>query len=118
MLGARFRTQPYDPPAIRARMDALLAQRRATQPVSERSCGSVFKNPPGDHAGRLIEAAGLKGSRAGAARISELHANFIVTERGASAADVLALIERAQEAVARAFGVALELEVRVVGEPA
>jgi UDP-N-acetylmuramate dehydrogenase len=118
VLGGRFRTTPDDPGAIRARMDALLAQRRATQPISERSCGSVFKNPPGDHAGRLIEAAGLKGSRAGAARISELHANFIVTERGASAADVLALIERAQETVARSFGVALAPEVRIVGEPA
>ncbi len=118
VVAGRFRTQPDEPAAIRARMDALLARRRETQPVTEPSCGSVFKNPSGDHAGRLIEAAGLKGSRAGAARISELHANFIVTERGASAADVLALIERAQEAVAKRFGVALEPEVRVVGEPA
>lgn len=118
VLGGRFRTRADEPAAIRARMDALLGQRRATQPISERSCGSVFKNPPGDHAGRLIEAAGLKGSRAGEARISELHANFIVTERGATAADVLALIERAQETVAKSFGVALEPEVRIVGEPA
>jgi UDP-N-acetylmuramate dehydrogenase len=118
VLAGRFDTKADEPVAIRARMEALLAQRRATQPVSERSCGSVFKNPTGDHAGRLIEAAGLKGSRVGAARISELHANFIVTERGASAADVLALIARAREAVARAFGVELELEVRVMGESA
>jgi UDP-N-acetylmuramate dehydrogenase len=73
-------------------------------------------NPPHDHAGRLIEAAGLKGERHGGARISDVHANFIVNEGGASAADVLALIERAREAVRKGFGAALETEVRIVGE--
>jgi UDP-N-acetylmuramate dehydrogenase len=101
--------------AIRAEQKQLLAQRRATQPVDQPSCGSVFVNPPGDFAGRLIEAAGLKGSAIGGARISELHANFIVTGAGARAADVLALIARAQAEVKARFGVELEPEVRTLG---
>jgi len=116
VVGASFDTSTDEPAAIRARMEAGLAQRRATQPVTERSCGSVFKNPEGDFAGRLIEAAGLKGASAGAARISEVHANFIVTSRGATAANVLELIDRAREAVSKSTGIELELEVRVWGD--
>ncbi len=116
VVSATFRTEPALPAEIRERQKALLAQRRATQPVDQPSCGSVFKNPPGDYAGRLIEAAGLKAARAGNAMISDLHANFIVNLGGARAADVLALIERARGEVQRQFGVALETEVRTLGD--
>jgi UDP-N-acetylmuramate dehydrogenase len=102
---------------VRAEIDRLLAQRQATQPIDIPSCGSVFRNPPGDHAGRLIEAAGLKGEREGAAEISTVHANFIVNHGGATAADVLGLIERARAAVEEATGIQLETEVRLLGEP-
>lgn len=118
VLSATFQAEPDAPEAIRARMRELLARRRETQPIDELSCGSVFKNPPGDHAGRLIEAAGLKGASEGAAQISTVHANFIVNRGGARAADVLRLIERARAAVAERFGVELETEVRIVGEDA
>jgi UDP-N-acetylmuramate dehydrogenase len=118
VVSARFQTAKGTKAAIRAEQKKLLAQRRATQPVDQPSCGSVFKNPPGDYAGRLIEAAGLKGSEVGGARISELHANFIVTRADARAADVLALIARARDAVRERFGVELEPEVRVLGEDA
>jgi UDP-N-acetylmuramate dehydrogenase len=116
VTGARFALTPDDPTAIRARMREQMAGRRATQPVDQPSCGSVFRNPPGDHAGRLIEAAGLKGLRVGGAEISALHANFVVTEPGATAADVLALIERARGAVRERFDIRLETEVRITGE--
>lgn len=115
VLAARFSTTPDDSDAIRERQKKGLAQRRATQPVDQPSCGSVFVNPPGDFAGRLIEAAGLKGAREGGAAISELHANFIVNTGGARAGDVLRLIERAREAVRAQFGIALETEVKIVG---
>ena len=115
LLAARLALEPGDPSAIRARMRDQLEARRATQPVDQPSCGSVFKNPTGDFAGRLIEAAGLKGLRCGGAQISELHANFIVTS-GASASDVLELIARARAAVKQRFGVELETEVRIMGE--
>lgn len=105
-----------DPAAIRARLDELRAWRRATQPLRQRNCGSVFTNPPGDSAGRLVDAAGLKGRRRGGARISEKHANFIVVDPGCRAADVLALIADARRAVHEAGGPLLEPEVRVVGD--
>lgn len=92
-----------------------LARRKATQPLDLPSCGSVFKNPPGDFAGRLIEAAGLKGEVRGGAQVSPRHANFIVNNGGATAADVLALIRLARDTVAARFGVALEPEVHAVG---
>jgi UDP-N-acetylmuramate dehydrogenase len=82
------------------------------------NAGSVFRNPPGDHAARLIEACGLKGRIIGGAAISAKHSNFIVNTGGASAADIEALIELAQQTVQQRFGVALECEVRVVGERA
>jgi UDP-N-acetylmuramate dehydrogenase len=76
----------------------------------------VFKNPPGDHAGRLIDAAGLKGAREGGAEVSSLHANFIVTSPGATSADVMGLVARIQEEVRRRFGVSLEREVVLLSE--
>ena len=113
---ATFRLRPGDAGEMRERVRAWSRRRQSTQPLSLPNCGSVFRNPPGDHAARLIEAAGLKGLRCGRAEISELHANFIVNLGGASARDVLALIGRAQADVCERFGVRLTPEVRVVGE--
>lgn len=96
----------------------LLARRKATQPIGLPSCGSVFRNPPGDHAARLIEEAGLKGMQKGGARVSDKHANFIINAGGASAADVERLIETVRQRVAEQFGVELVHEVRIVGRPA
>ncbi|MDX8401468.1 MAG: UDP-N-acetylmuramate dehydrogenase [Mariprofundaceae bacterium] len=115
VIEAVFEPVPDDPDAVRARIREMRARRGRTQPLDQPNCGSVFKNPPGDHAARLIEAAGLKGRRIGHARISERHANFIVNEGHATAADVLALIRLARDAVAERFGVRLEPEVRIVG---
>jgi UDP-N-acetylmuramate dehydrogenase len=94
----------------------LLARRKATQPIGEWSCGSVFTNPPGDYAARLIEAAALKGFRIGGARVSEMHANFIVNDGTASAADIEQLIAHVMSTVERMHGVMLRTEVRIVGE--
>lgn len=116
IVAARFRVHPGDPTAVRAATDAIQTRRKATQPYGIRSLGSVFKNPPGDHAGRLIEAAGLKGARCGGAEISTKHANFIVNADGASAADVLGLVELAQRTVQDRYGVALEREIVLLGE--
>jgi len=96
----------------------LLEKRRETQPIGEWSCGSVFTNPPGDHAARLIESAGLKGFRIGDASVSLKHANFIINHGHALAADVEALIMHVQRTVARIHGISLHTEVRIVGEPA
>ena len=101
---------------IRARMDEVREWRRVHQPLAEPNCGSVFTNPLGDHAARLIEAADLKGSRVGGACISTKHANFIVTSEGATAAEVLELIRTMRERVRARFEVELEPEVHVVGE--
>lgn len=97
------------------RVRSLLARRAATQPLGRPSCGSVFRNPPGNYAARLIEACGLKGYAIGGAEISTKHANFIVNNGGARAADVEALIEHVREQVAARFGIRLEPEVRIVG---
>lgn len=99
-----------------ARIRNLLAQRAATQPTGVRSCGSVFRNPPGDFAGRLIEASGLKGCRVGGAVVAEKHANFIINEASATAADVEALIVHVAGEVERRHGIRLEPEVRIVGD--
>jgi UDP-N-acetylmuramate dehydrogenase len=107
---------PDAPDGIRARMDDAREQRRQTQPLAEANCGSVFKNPPGDHAGRLIEAAGGKGLRVGGAAVSTKHANFIVTSAGTAATDVLELIRTVQELVASRFGVRLDPEVQLLGD--
>lgn len=96
----------------------LLARRKASQPIGEWSCGSVFTNPPGDHAARLIESAGLKGFRIGDASVSEKHANFIINDGKASAADVERLIAHVRETVERVHGIALHPEVRIMGVPA
>jgi UDP-N-acetylmuramate dehydrogenase len=116
VIGATLRLHPGDREDIRQRMDEARAWRRATQPLAEPNCGSVFKNPPGDHAARLIEAAGAKGLSVGGARVSEKHANFIVAAPGASATDVHRLIVSLQERVRDRFGVDLEPEVRLVGD--
>ncbi len=117
-VSALFEVSPGTPEAVRAEVERLLARRAATQPLDVPSCGSVFKNPPGDHAGRLIEAAGLKGERLGGAEISSVHANFIANRGDASAADVLALIDRARRRIAEATGIDLETEVHVIGREA
>ena len=96
-------------------MAKLTAERSETQPIKTKNCGSVFKNPPGDSAGRLVQAAGLKGLRQGAALVSQLHGNFIVNEGGATAADVAKLIETVRAEVRRRFNVVLEPEVELVG---
>lgn len=108
--------QPGDAGSAKARVRALLAQRAASQPVGRPSCGSVFRNPAGDHAARLIETAGLKGVRIGGAVVSEKHANFILNAGDASAADIEALIARVQSAVHARHGALLQPEVRIVGE--
>ena len=100
---------------VRAEVDRILARRAGTQPLNVPSCGSVFKNPPGDHAGRLIESVGLKGHRIGGAQISPIHANFIANTGNASAADVLALIETVRAKVREQTGFRLETEVHVLG---
>ncbi len=104
-----------EPAAVRESMQARLVRRKHTQPLQFPNAGSCFRNPAGDHAGRLIEAAGAKGWREGAAEVSELHANFIVNRGDARAADVAALLARVRRAVADRFGVELELEVHFVG---
>ena len=95
----------------------LLARRKESQPIGEWSCGSVFTNPPGDHAARLIEAAGLKGFRIGDASVSSKHANFIINHGTARAADLERLIEHVRSTVERVHGVSLRPEVRIVGVP-
>jgi UDP-N-acetylmuramate dehydrogenase len=105
------------PSTQRAHVAALLARRKATQPIGEWSCGSVFTNPPGDHAARLIEAAGLKGFRIGDASVSQKHANFFINHGQASAQDLEQLIRHVRDTVARVHGVTLEPEVRIVGVP-
>ncbi len=96
----------------------LLERRRQTQPIGEWSCGSVFVNPPGEHAARLIESASLKGLRIGDASVSEKHANFIINHGAARAADIEALILQVQRTVAAVHGIELATEVRIVGDPA
>jgi UDP-N-acetylmuramate dehydrogenase len=98
------------------RIKALLEKRGATQPTQLPSCGSVFRNPPGDHAARLIEACGLKESRIGAAQVSAKHANFIINTGGAAASDIEALIYRVQSEVEQQTGIKLQTEVRITGE--
>jgi UDP-N-acetylmuramate dehydrogenase len=115
VAGATIQLQPGDGAAGRRQMARWTAERNRTQPIRTKNCGSVFKNPPGDSAGRLVEAAGLKGAREGAAQVSEQHANFIVNLGGAGAADVSRLIERVRCAVEQRFEVRLDTEVELVG---
>jgi UDP-N-acetylmuramate dehydrogenase len=114
---AWFRFPEGDARAARARIKELLDRRIATQPLGLPNAGSVFRNPPGDHAARLIEACGLKGRAIGGARVSDKHANFIVNpERRAKAADIEALIACVRQTVREKTGVDLEPEVRIIGE--
>ncbi|HYA03508.1 MAG TPA: UDP-N-acetylmuramate dehydrogenase [Syntrophobacteria bacterium] len=106
---------PEAPDRIRAKVRDLLGRRKRSQPWRVPSAGSVFKNPPGDFAGRLVEAAGLKGFRIGDAQIAPEHGNFIVNRGCARARDIVALIQAAREAVLEKFQVALELEIQVLG---
>lgn len=115
-VAAEFQLAPGERQQIAAQMRALLRRRDASQPTRWRSCGSVFRNPAGDYAARLIEACGLKGLRIGGAVVSEKHANFILNDSGARASDIEALIERLRQEVWERFGVRLLPEVRIVGE--
>lgn len=116
VVATTCRLQAGSPDLITERLTAIRSQRLASQPLDKQNAGSVFRNPPGDHAGRLIEAAGLKGFRLGGAEVSTRHANFIVTDRGARAADVRALVKHVQRVVSERFGVTLVLEIELVGE--
>lgn len=115
VVAAAVSLTPGDPVEIRRRMDEAREWRRATQPLAEPNCGSVFRNPEGDHAARLVEGSGGKELAVGAARVSEKHANFIVAGPGSSANDVARLIELVRERVRERFGVDLEPEVHRVG---
>jgi len=116
VVSATFELTPDDVGAIQERMRRMRRQRSASQPLTQPNCGSVFKNPPGDHAARLIEAAGLKGRQVGGARISDVHANFMINDGHATSRDMLELIRTAQSEVETRFGIRLEPEVRIVGE--
>jgi UDP-N-acetylmuramate dehydrogenase len=117
-VAAWFRLPAGDGEFASRRIRELLEKRIASQPLAKPNAGSVFRNPPGDYAARLIEACGLKGERVGAAQVSEKHANFIVNLGGATARDIETLIERVEETVLRETGVRLAREVRIVGEKA
>jgi UDP-N-acetylmuramate dehydrogenase len=116
-VGAWFRFPRGDGAKARLDIKRLLEKRIASQPLSLPNAGSVFRNPPGDFAARLIEACGMKGEKRGGAQISEKHANFIVNLGGASAADIEGLIEKVQALVAEKFGIRLQREVHIMGEP-
>jgi len=116
VLSATLALRGDTPAVIAERVVANQAQRVATQPLADQNAGSVFRNPPGDHAGRLVDVAGLKGLRVGSATVSERHANFIVTDRGGSAADVRALGDRVRAAILARFGIELVYEIEFVGD--
>lgn len=115
VLSAELVLQPGDAAAIRRKVDEALQYRNRTQPLNLPSAGSIFKNPPGDAAGRLIEQAGCKGLRRGGAQVSEVHANWIVNVGGATADDVLGLMTEIRRRVAVGFGIDLEPEIRLLG---
>jgi len=115
VLSAEFVLQRDEPAACIARMNEYTERRRRTQPT-EASVGSMFQNPPGDYAGRLIEQAGLKGMRVGQVEVSPIHANFFVNHGGATGQDVLQLIELVRAKVREKFGIALELEIQIIGD--
>ena len=116
LTGATLRVPVGDTVDARANLKHMREARKATQPIKEPNAGSIFKNPPGDYAGRMIEACGLKGRRFGNAGISSVHANFIVNHGGATAMEVKVLAAQAQAAVRDTFGVVLEWEVKQVGD--
>jgi UDP-N-acetylmuramate dehydrogenase len=115
VTAVRLLLTPGDPEAILVHHRTLLRRRRTTQPRAVRTFGSVFKNPPGEAAGRLLEAAGLKGVRRGGAEVSNVHANFVVNLGDATTADVLVLMTLMRQGVQRASGISLEPEVRLLG---
>lgn len=115
-VAATLKLEASDALLAQQHIRQLLAQRGESQPVQQNSCGSVFRNPPGDHAARLIEATGLKGRTLGGAQVSEKHANFIINTGTATAADIETLLNQVQGCVEQAHGVRLEAEVRIVGE--
>lgn len=115
VVAARWSLTPAPEAEIRDRMESYRRHRAETQPGAVQNAGSVFKNPPGDSAGRLVEAAGLKGFRIGGAAVSELHANFFVASDGATAQDVRDLVTAVKARVLASAGVQLEEEIRFVG---
>jgi UDP-N-acetylmuramate dehydrogenase len=115
VVGAAVRLATAEETKIRSAMEDAREWRRRTQPLAEPNCGSVFKNPDGDHAARLIESAGAKGLRIGGARVSEKHSNFIVADPGASSSDVWRLIELVRSRVEAHAGIRLETEVELMG---
>lgn len=116
VVDARFELTRDEPEAIKERTESYRKHRAATQPGAVQNAGSVFKNPPGDHAGRLVEAAGLKGFRIGGASVSTLHANFFMAEPGATSQDVYDLVQAVRARVHDASGVVLEPEIRFIGD--
>jgi UDP-N-acetylmuramate dehydrogenase len=116
VTAATLRLAPGRADLIRAAMDEARAWRRATQPLAEANCGSVFKNPPGDAAARLVDQAGARGLRVGGATVSAKHANFVVADAGTRADDVRRLIEEVRSLVRAASGVVLETEVQLIGD--
>ena len=115
ILECELAAEAADPYRVRDKMEGSLARRKGCQPLSEPTCGSVFKNPEGGSAGRLIEGAGCKGAEVGGAKVSELHGNFIVNRGGATAADVRALMEQVRATVLASAGIELVPEVRMLG---
>ncbi len=117
VVEAKLRLTPADPARLQEEIRAKLLRRREAQGVGLPNAGSVFKNPPGEQAWRLIDQAGLRGASVGGARVSEKHANFIVNAGGATAEDILSLMEEVRRKVEAKTGVVLEPEVRIVGRP-
>jgi UDP-N-acetylmuramate dehydrogenase len=115
VVSARWELDEDDPTEIKRRTEENRRHRAETQPGAVQNAGSVFKNPPGDHAGRIVEAAGLKGFSVGGARVSELHANFFIAGHGSTAQDVYDLVQAVRRRVIDASGVELETEIRFVG---
>jgi UDP-N-acetylmuramate dehydrogenase len=116
VLSAEWNVTSADPAAVKAKIDETLARRKATQPVDYPSCGSVFKNPPGEKSWAIIDKLGLRGHRIGDAQIAEKHSNFIINLGAARAADVRALIELAQRRAREELGITLEEEVMYLGK--
>jgi UDP-N-acetylmuramate dehydrogenase len=114
-LAALLRLEHATPEVVQARIDEYGNYRHQTQPLGA-SMGSIFKNPQGDYAGRLVDAAGLKGTCVGDAQISTLHANFFINLGQASATEIFALIQLAKKTVFEKFGVALALEIELIGD--
>ena len=114
VLTADFSLHPGEPEKITAEMNRFLEERRQRQPLDQPNCGSVFRNPPGDYAGRMLEVAGCKGLRCGGAFVSELHANFIINSGNATAKDVISIIDTMRKRVYKKMGVRLEPEMRIL----